>query len=70
MGEHDSIYMGWYKNNMKHGNWMSINAHTMHIRISGWYEENIRIGNMKDHDELKRFSRADIFVDEYLYKIQ
>jgi len=55
---------------MKHGNWMSINAHTMAIRISGWYEKNIRIGNMKDDDNYKKFTRADVFLDEFLYKIQ
>ena len=53
--------MGWYKNNVRHGNWMAINGHDMKIIESGWFEDGVRIGDMKDDHIYKNFTREDIF---------
>ena len=44
------IEIGWYKNNIKHGNWMQIDGDDMMIWDSGNYDNGIRIGEMRNHD--------------------
>jgi len=41
------IDVGWYKNNLMHGNWMSFDPkNNMKIRKSGWYRNGIRLGDV------------------------
>jgi len=60
-GHSNSIAIGWYKNDMIHGNWMLISGECDRIVSSGWYYNNVRIGDMKDHELFKKFTIFDIF---------
>jgi len=42
--------MGWYKNNMKNGNFITINSETLEMKESGWYMNNIRTTPFRSHE--------------------
>ena len=47
--------MGWYKNNLRNGNWMMIDGIDMSVIESGWYTDDVWKEDMKDDEELKNF---------------
>ena len=61
IGFTNEIQVGWYNNNIIHGNYMTLDAEDMSIRQSGWYENGIRKGEMKRDPKLKMFSKHDVF---------
>ena len=48
--------MGWYTNNQRHGNNITLDGNTSQIIESGWYEAGKKIGGMRDHDEYAKFT--------------
>ena len=60
---------GWYKNNMRHGNWMLMNGNDLSIIERGWYQNDKRISkNMRHIDHAvnnfgAKFTRSNIFND-------
>lgn len=56
IGYANQIHIGWYLNNKKHGNWMSLDGTEMTIKESGWYENNQRVGPMRRHHLYKMFT--------------
>ena len=40
MGQVNCIYVGWYKNNKRHGNWMVLHADDLTTKVSGFYQED------------------------------
>jgi len=66
LGHNNNIHLGWYKNNIIHGNWMCLNGLDMSVISSGWYENGIRIKDMKEDHQYKNFSIYDVFyISEY-----
>jgi len=55
IGSMDKIHMGWYKNNLRNGNWMMIDGIDMSVIESGWYTDDVWKEDMKDDEELKNF---------------
>jgi len=55
IGNANEIRIGWYKDNISHGNCMIINAQDLSLKESGWYEEGMRVGEMKNHKIYKKF---------------
>ena len=47
LGNNNKISAGWYRNNVRHGNWMSLNGHDLSIIESGWYKDGYHVGEMK-----------------------
>ena len=39
-GYSDCIYVGWYKDGIRYGNYMEIDAKDMSIKVSGWYKND------------------------------
>jgi len=58
------MVVGWYKNNLKHGNWMMLKASNKSILKSGFFRNNIRLGDMKDDEKYKNFNRDQIFKEK------
>ena len=46
MGSENAIYVGWYKNNKRHGNWMHLRGNDMCVMEEGYYRDNKREGDM------------------------
>jgi len=63
LGYSSEIWVGWYQNNIRVGNWMSLKGDDFAILESGWYEDNGRKGDMKSDSRYKKFTRKDIFLD-------
>jgi len=50
---------GWYKNNMRHGNWMLLNGKDLSIIEEGWYQNDKRISkHMKNENLVHNFGKA------------
>jgi len=67
-GKANTIMACWYKNNVRHGNYMYLNGTNMTILESGFHEEGKSTVDMKDDPVYKKFTRGDIFDydnDEY-----
>ena len=57
IGHTKIIDVGWYKNSLMWGNWMSLYADDLTKPIiSGWYEDGQRVGNMKPDKDYKLFN--------------
>ena len=62
IGHRNMIYLGWYKNNLRNGNWMSVNGKDLKVIESGWYKEDQRIEDMKEDEVLKKtFTANQVF---------
>ena len=63
LGTFNAIFVGWYKNSQKYGNWMSLSGENFSIIQQGWYDERgVRTGPMKDEGIYKKFTKGDIFL--------
>ena len=63
IGSSNEIWVGWYKNRVPHGNWMSLDGSNLSIINSGWYEKGCNVGPMRDDEKFKKFTIRDIFID-------
>ena len=67
-GKTNTIMACWYQNNMRHGNFMLLNAKNMTILESGYHVEGEDTVDMKDDPVYKKFTRSDIFdYDDSMY---
>ena len=53
----NKITLGWYKNNVRNGNWMSLNGDDLEIIEQGWYQNDQCIGGMKEDNLYKLFRK-------------
>ena len=65
-GKYNEIEMGWYQNDVVHGNWMKIKGDDMSVIESGYYADDIRKDDMRNDRYNKPFTIYDIFADEDL----
>ena len=60
-GYTDIIYVGWYREGLRNGNYMEINAGDMSVRVSGWYKNDRRIGKMREDSKYQVFDIENVF---------
>ena len=63
-GIQNEIYVGWYKNDVKTGNWMSLGAEDFSVKEKGYYEDGRYVGYKRDHKEYKYFMARNVFMYE------
>ena len=68
LGKKNLINVGFYKDNKRNGNWMSINGSDFSVIESGWYRKDQKV---KPFDiKNKGFKISDIFVEDELSKVK
>ena len=53
LGNEKAIQVGWYRNNLRHGNWMLVNGQDMSVTESGWFQSDKRLCDTRQNAELK-----------------
>ena len=67
IGSINEIHVGWYKNNMAHGNYMSLSGTDLRILESGWYEKGERKGDMRADRQYPPFAEYEVFYDYHAF---
>ena len=55
-GLKNQICAGWYKNDLREGNWMKMKGTDLTIIESGWYSNNERVSDMKNNSFYPMFT--------------
>jgi len=50
-GHKKSISIGWYNNDIRHGNFIEFNAEDMKMKACGWYEYSRYWGELDEKNE-------------------
>ena len=68
-GRENVIGAGWYKNNLRHGNYMAVNGDSLNVIEQGYYANDKKVSAMKDYQNrdksFVKFEIGDIFQNPF-----